>query len=101
MNHPQNPILLRKVHSAGIRLRRFLKSQRFGFSPDDIYDDKFFDGPGFASTDLAAVEIARYLSATYNPGSVLDIGCGTGRYLNAFAAPGRLVVGCDGSAAGV
>ena len=44
----------RKVRSAGIRLRRFLVSARFGASPSTVYKDAYYDDGGFAKTESTA-----------------------------------------------
>lgn len=94
-------ILLRKVRSAVVRLRRNVVSARFGASPDQIYGDKFYDGGGFAATDHTAVVMVPYLLQRFAPKSVLDLGCGMGNYLKLFAKAGCRVVGLEGSASGL
>ncbi len=94
-------VVLRKIRSAGIRFKGFVISQRFGFTPDKLYGDAFYDGSGFAKTENAAEKIGKFLVEKYNPKSVLDIGCGQGNYLKYFAQSGCLAVGCDGSSAGI
>ena len=90
-------VVLRKIRSAGIRLRAFVISQQYGFTPDNLYDDAFYDGSGFAKTENAAEKIGNFLVEKYKPKSVLDIGCGQGNYLKYFAQSGCLAIGCDGS----
>jgi len=91
----------RKVRSAGIRLRRFLVSARFGASPSTVYRDAYYDDNGFAKTEATAGVITAYLMDKFHPASVLDLGCGTGVYLRHFAAKGCQVFGVEGSAAGI
>ena len=94
-------LVARKARSAFVRLRRFLVSARFGASPNLVYRDSYYDDGGFAKTDATAEVITAYLSDTYHPASVLDVGCGTGVYLKYFAARGCQVVGVEGSTAGI
>lgn len=94
-------VIARKARSAIIRLKRLVISQRFGFSPDLIYKDRFYDDGGFWMTKDAARAIAKYFQEAVSPSSVLDIGCGPGEYLMAFSELGVKAVGCDGSSSGI
>lgn len=94
-------VLLRKTKSAGVRLRRFILSSRFGVSPDSIYGNAFYDGPGFGETERTAELVATYLFKRYNPDTVLDLGCGMGNYLKHFARQGCMTIGFEGSRWGV
>ncbi|TRL36809.1 class I SAM-dependent methyltransferase [Methylosinus sporium] len=95
------PVLLRKIRSAAYRFKTFVRSQRFGMSPDAIYDGAFYDGGAFDKTEETARHVVHYLIRTYAPRSVLDIGCGKGSYLRHFADAGCLAVGCEGSIEGI
>lgn len=95
------PTILRKARSAGIHLRRFTISQRFGFSPTSVYDDAFYDGPGCHAGLIHADAVASLLYERFGPRSVLDVGCGQGALLDAFAKRGVQGVGCEGSTHGV
>jgi len=94
-------VLLRKIRSAGTRLRQALLSQRFGFHPSVLYGDSFYDGSGCAQSREAARNIARVLGERYAPHSVFDFGCGEGALLNAFQEANVEACGCEGSIHGV
>lgn len=94
-------VIFRKLRSGIYLGRRFIVSQRFGFSPARIYQENFFDGEGFAQTIKTAELITNYLINTYHLKSVLDIGCGPCAYVNAFSNKNVFAVGCDGSPYGV
>jgi SAM-dependent methyltransferase len=94
-------VILRKIRSAGIRIRRYLVSQKFGVSPETLYGSEFYDGPGFKKTRDAADRIARFVNTALAPADVLDIGSGPGEYLRAFSELGISAIGCDGASAGV
>lgn len=95
------PVMLRKLRSASVRLRRAVISQRFGFSPSTIYDDSFYEGGACQSTGRSADAIVALLNARWAPRSVFDFGCGQGWLLGAFQKLGVEAMGCEGSAMGV
>ncbi len=66
----------------------------------DIYDDYFFDRAG-QMEGASAVRAADIFLRHFAPKSVVDIGCGTGLYLAAFAARDVEVNGYDGSTAAI
>lgn len=94
-------IAKRKFRSALVRARRVFVSQRFGFSPDVIYGQEFYDGGGFSLTRDTANRISKYLGDSYGPKDILDIGCGPGEYLRAFSELNIAAFGCDGASNGV
>jgi SAM-dependent methyltransferase len=94
-------VLLRKLRSAGVRLRRGLVSQRFGFSPSTIYGDSFYDGAACDEGRVYAAAVADILFDRYAPRTVFDFGCGQGAILAGLEKRGVLAFGCDGSAPGV
>jgi 2-polyprenyl-3-methyl-5-hydroxy-6-metoxy-1,4-benzoquinol methylase len=65
-------------------------------SDKDIYDEYFFDRAAYME-GASAVRAAGILLRYFSPRSVVDIGCGTGLYLAAFAAEGVEVKGYEGS----
>ncbi len=67
-------------------------------SNKDIYDDYFFDRAA-SMEGASAIRAVDVLMRHFAPRSVVDIGCGTGLYLAAFAARGAEVKGYDGSEA--
>lgn len=81
--------------------RKFIFSQRWGFSPSLIYGPSFFDGPGCSKGVAKSTEIVKILLDVFSPKSVFDVGCGSGFYLKEFATRGVVAVGCEGSAEGV
>ena len=94
-------IAKRKFRSGLIRMRRSVVSQKFGFSPELIYGEEFYDGGGFWKTKDTANKIALFFQNFFSPCDVLDIGCGPGEYLRAFSELGVVTVGCDGASNGV
>ena len=94
-------ILLRKARSAFIRGRRLLVSQRFGFSPESIYQNEFYSDGGFEKTDQSAAAIVDWTMTMLNPTSMLDLGSGAGHYLRAFQTKGIQAVGFEASSTGV
>jgi len=95
------PLFLRKLSSAGVRLRRSIVSQRFGFSPSLVYGDEFFESEACSMTGRRADAIARAIHERWAPKSVFDFGCGRGWLLSALHALGVDAVGCEGSLSGV
>ncbi len=59
------------------------------------YDPDYFDALDGPARSSAAV-VARLVADLVRPGSVVDVGCGSGAWLAAFAALGAEVVGVDG-----
>lgn len=94
-------ILLRKARSAFTRGRHLLVSQRFGFSPETIYQNEFYSGGGFGKTDQSAAAIVDWAMSRLNPQSMLDLGSGAGHYLRAFQSKGIQAVGFEASSTGV
>lgn len=65
-------------------------------SPDEHpYDAAFFDRHAPAAARAAAV-VTPLLADLLAPRRVLDVGCGDGAWLAAFAAAGCEIAGCDG-----
>ena len=94
-------IARRKFRSGLVRIRRYFFSQRFGLSPDVIYQAEFYDGPGFLKTRQSAESIAAFVQSHLAPKDVLDIGCGSGEYLRAMFESGIAAIGCDGASSGI
>jgi hypothetical protein len=94
-------VLIRKFFSAGIRLRRSLISQRFGFGPSAIYGDSFYSNPACGAGLRHAAAIARLLYDRYHPERVFDFGCGEGGLIGAFQQLGANAAGCEGSVHGI
>lgn len=94
-------ILVRKVRSAGIRVRRFFVSQRFGANPAKIYGEEFYNDGGFSKTEHSATVITGWMMCRLAPSSVLDLGSGAGHYLRAFNEIGIRSLGLEASPAGV
>lgn len=92
---------VRKIRSLHGRMRRFFVSQRFGFSPSQIYNVDFYEGPGCQQGAQSADAYARILAAEFAPSSVFDVGCGNGAYLAEFARRDIEAYGCEGSEHGV
>jgi len=62
-----------------------------------IYTSRFFDNLG-VSSDGSASLIAPWLIDMFKPISVIDVGCGTGHWLNSFLVHGvKNITGIDGS----
>lgn len=62
-----------------------------------IYTAKFFSRLGVTS-DLSATTIVPWLVEMFAPKSIVDVGCGTGQWLNSFRAHGvDDIIGLDGS----
>jgi SAM-dependent methyltransferase len=59
------------------------------------YDREFFDDVDRTSAPAAAI-VAPLLVEAFAPASVIDVGCGRGAWLAAFARLGTSVSGCDG-----
>lgn len=57
------------------------------------YYDAFYQGKDYAAE--AAFVLSRLAAFGCKPGSLLDLGCGTGRHCREFAAAGAEVVGVD------
>ncbi len=72
----------------------------FLFARERVYDDHFYD-----TVDPTAVElyelVADSLIRLRSPGSVVDVGCGTGLMLTRFAERGVSVRGVEGSRAAI
>lgn len=94
-------IFIRKFLSFLRLTKNKVRSQRWGFSPTDIYGVSFFDGPGCADGASKAAEVVQVLMEVFSPKKVFDVGCGSGFYLKEFSTRGVLAVGCEGSAEGV
>src|SRR2546427_12142101 len=94
-------ILVRKTRSAGVRLRRAVISQRFGFTPSRLYDDSFYSGSACEQGRECAATVAAILHRRYSPTSIFDFGCGHGALLEALRAFGVEAAGCEGSVHGV
>ena len=92
---------LRKARSAVTRAKRFIVSQRFGFSPVAIYERSFYEGGGFENTERSAHAIASWMVEHLAPSSVLDLGSGPGYYLRALSALGIETLGVEASPSGV
>lgn len=90
-------VLMRKVRSGLIRARRLVVSQRFGFSPTTIYDEKFYRDCVDANALPSAGDVMQVVLECFAPKSVFDVGCGNGIYLAEAASMGLLAAGCDGS----
>lgn len=60
------------------------------------YDEDFYATVGKTAASSAAV-IAPIIAQAISPGSVIDVGCGSGSWLRAFMAAGCTGVGVDGS----
>jgi len=67
---------------------------------DACYDSAFFDKIE-ALTRPSAEAVAKLIQNRFHPASVIDIGCGSGIYLKAFAKFGITGFGVDGAAAAV
>ena len=107
--------LLRSAYRRAVPLRlreRVAESSKLGqarrvvvrslLEHDDMYDAAYYagvvDGPAVASAGLMASTIVDQL----NPGSVLDVGCGTGALLAELAGQGvSLTRGLEHSEAGI
>ena len=94
-------VLLRKLRSAQSRLRSAAVSQRFGFSPSEIYNDDFYDGEGCEQGRVSASTVANVLHERLPPHSAFDFGCRQGALIEALAELGVEVAGCEGSFHGV
>jgi SAM-dependent methyltransferase len=94
-------IFIRKFWSSLWVAKNKVRSQRWGFSPTQIYGVSFFDGLGCAEGASKAAEVVQVLMEVFSPQKVFDIGCGSGFYLNEFAKVGVSAVGCEGSTVGV
>ena len=90
-----------KLRSIFVRTSRFLKSQRFGFSPSCIYTDGFYRDAVDRHEAQSAAAVIDTICEVFRPASIFDIGCGNGIYLHAAARKGIVAAGCDGSEAGV
>lgn len=66
-----------------------------------IYDDDYYDRDVEAIASQAAPHIADTIIAAFKPSSLIDVGCGTGAMMAAFAARGVSVTGVDYSEAAV
>jgi len=56
---------------------------------------KEFFNSGFACVDELFATIRNKLDSTFNPGSILDFGCGPGRFIIPFAQRAHEVTGID------
>ena len=62
----------------------------------DLYDSSFFEGQS-QNSYLSATEYAKRVAEILRPSSVVDLGCGVGTWLKAFAEQGAIrLVGIDG-----
>ena len=73
------------------------KKIRFQSNIDNIYDNEFFDDRWEKVNIDKVRKIVDILIETFNPKSVVDIGCGDGLYLKEFHNKGVETIGCDGS----
>jgi SAM-dependent methyltransferase len=69
-------------------------------SHDEIYDDGYYVGVD-SEMSRSAATIADSIVAEFRPGSVIDVGCGTGALLLAFRARGVSVLGFEYAQAAV
>jgi SAM-dependent methyltransferase len=98
-----NPVvnIARKIVSviSGIRSKLLELGDRYGLvSPDEIYTDNWYEQ--MASNEglqRDAEIIVDALASHFSPGSVLDLGCGVGHYLNQFETRGIDAHGVDGA----
>jgi 2-polyprenyl-3-methyl-5-hydroxy-6-metoxy-1,4-benzoquinol methylase len=85
-----------------INIRYFVISRLFGFLGynyfSKIYNDTFYDNKNQEEVLGKTPElIAEYIVSNFHPASVVDFGCGTGIYLQAFFRRGIEVQGIDAS----
>lgn len=80
----------------GRRAREWLKSLR---SDSDLYDADYFATEIEPGASAFAPMMAEALIREFNPSSVVDVGCGTGALLAAFAAHGVRCVGLENAPA--
>lgn len=91
-------VLKRKLESGARRLRSFVVSQRFGATPSEIYDERFYEESIAAKQESSAGAVAEVLIELFRPASVFDVGCGSGLYVRELAQRSVQTFGCDGSA---
>lgn len=73
-----------------------LKDNDDATSPSEIYSESFFDLQATGSKKASEV-IVPLLMSRFSPSSVLDVGCGSGEWLNTFKRSGvSTVMGVDG-----
>jgi len=85
-----------KLRSIFVRTSRFLKSQRFGFSPSCIYTDGFYRDAVDRHEAQSAAAVIDTICEVFRPASIFDIGCGNGIYLHANHSA-LLVESCSGA----